>query len=53
MEAKRRRGEALENHLPDAFLAATAARHGLTIVTRNASEFRNTGVEVVNPWTAG
>ena len=53
MEAKRRRGEALEDHLPDAFLAATAARRGLTIVTRNASEFRNTGVEVVNPWTDG
>lgn len=53
MEAKRRRGEALEYHLPDAFLAATAARRGLTIVTRNTSEFRNTGVEVVNPWTDG
>lgn len=53
METKWRRGEVLENHLPDAFLAATAARHGLTIVARNASEIRNTGVEVVNPWTAG
>ena len=53
MEEKRRRGEALEDHLPDAFLAATAARRGLTIVTRNASEFRNTGVEVVNPWAGG
>ncbi len=53
MEAKRRRGEALEHHLPDAFLAATAARRSLTIVTRHANEFRNTGVEVVNPWTGG
>ena len=53
MEAKRRRGEALEYHLPDAFLAATAARRNLTIVTRNSSEFRNTGVEVFNPWTDG
>ena len=53
MEAKRRRGEVLEHHLPDAFLAATAARRSLTIVTRNANEFRNTGVEVVNPWTGG
>lgn len=53
MEAKRRRGEALEDHLPDAFLAATAARRSLTIVTRNTGEFRNTGVEVVNPWAAG
>ena len=47
MEAKRRRGEALEDHLPDAFLAATATRRSLTIVTRNTGEFRNTGVEVV------
>ncbi len=53
MEAKRRRGEALADHLPDAFLAATAIRRSLTIVTRNTSEFRNTGVEVVNPWADG
>ena len=53
MEAKRRRGEALEDHLPDAFLAATAARRSLAIVTRDVSEFRNTGVEVVNPWADG
>ena len=53
MEEKRRRGEALEDHLPDAFLAATATRLGLTIVTRNASEFRNTGAEVVDPWAGG
>lgn len=53
MEEKRRRGEALDDHLPDAFLAATATRLGLTIVTRNTSEFRNTGVEVVDPWAGG
>lgn len=53
METKRRRGEALEDHLPDAFLSATATRLGLTIVTRNAGEFRNTGVEVVDPWADG
>ena len=28
-------------------------RLGLTIVTRNAGEFRNTGVEVVDPWADG
>ena len=53
MEMKRRRGEALEDHLPDAFLAATAIRRSLTIVTRDTGEFRNTGVEVVNPWADG
>ena len=53
MEEKRRRGEPLDDHLPDAILAATAACRGLTIATRNASEFRNTGVEIVDPWAAG
>lgn len=50
MEEKRRRGEALDDHVPDAFLAAAAASRGLVIVTRNTGEFRNTGVETVNPW---
>ena len=52
MEDKRRRGEALDDHVPDAFLAAAAATRGLAVVTRNTGEFRNTGVETVNPWTA-
>ena len=51
MEDKRRRGEALDDHVPDAFLAAAAATRGLAIVTRNTGEFRNTGVVTVNPWT--
>ncbi|MDE0690688.1 MAG: PIN domain-containing protein [Gammaproteobacteria bacterium] len=51
MEEKRRRGEPLDAHVADAFLAAAAASRGLAVVTRNASEFHNTGVEVVNPWT--
>ncbi len=51
MEAKRRRGEPLDGHLPDAMLAGTAIRHGLSIVTRNQRDFRNTGVITVNPWT--
>ncbi|MDD9983399.1 MAG: PIN domain-containing protein [Gammaproteobacteria bacterium] len=51
MKDKRRRGEALDDHVPDAFLAAAAATRGLAVVTRNTGEFRNTGVETVNPWT--
>ena len=50
MEAKRRLGEPLDGHLPDAMLAGTANRHGLTVVTRNQRDFRNTGVITVNPW---
>ncbi len=51
MEDKRRRGEPLDDHVPDAFLAAAAASRGLAVVTRNTSEFRNTGVTSVDPWT--
>ena len=51
MEAKRRRGESLDDHLPDAFLAAAALSRGLSIVTRNARQFRNVGAKVVDPWT--
>jgi toxin FitB len=35
---------------PDLFIAATASVHGLTIVTRNASEFGCSGVTVFDPW---
>ena len=51
MEEKRRRGEPLDDHLPDAMIAGTAIRWRLAIVTRNTREFSNTGIEVVNPWT--
>ena len=34
----------------DSQLAATAHRHGLTIVTRNLRDFAKTGVKVVNPF---
>jgi len=53
MEEKRRCGEPLDDHVPDAFLAAAAATRGLSVVTRNTGEFRNTGVRTVDPWTAG
>ncbi len=52
MEDKCRRGEALDDHVPDAFLAAAAATRGLAVLTRNTGEFLNTGVETVDPWTA-
>ena len=34
----------------DALIAATALVHGMTIVTRNITDFESTGVEVMNPW---
>jgi predicted nucleic acid-binding protein len=45
-----------ELHVPnprperDAYLAATALVHGLTVVTRNVADFAGTGVRVLNPW---
>jgi predicted nucleic acid-binding protein len=34
----------------DAFIAATALVHGMTLVTRNVSDFTGTGVKLINPW---
>ncbi len=34
----------------DSQLAATAHRHGLTMVTRNVADFTNAGVKLVNPF---
>jgi toxin FitB len=34
----------------DSVLAATALHHGLTVVTRDRSEFDKAGVPVFNPW---
>ena len=36
----------------DAFIAATALVHGMTIVTRNTGDFVRTGVPAINPWLA-
>jgi len=38
--------------VPDGLIAATARAHALTVVTRNITDFANTGVDVVNPWAA-
>lgn len=43
-------------HIPDkksdrdAIIAATALVHGMTVVTRNVSDFEKTGVDLINPW---
>ncbi|WP_295404133.1 type II toxin-antitoxin system VapC family toxin [uncultured Thiocystis sp.] len=34
----------------DALIAATALRDGMTVVTRNLSDFKNLGVQLINPW---
>jgi len=34
----------------DAIIAATALVHGMTVVTRNVSDFDETEVELFNPW---
>jgi len=35
----------------DSLLAATAAHHGLSLVTRNVRDFVDSGLDVINPWT--
>jgi predicted nucleic acid-binding protein len=36
----------------DVCIAAIANFHGLTLVTRNVSDFAPLGVKIMNPWTA-
>ena len=36
--------------IEDSYIAATARRHSLTIVTGNEKDFRNCGVKVFNPF---
>jgi predicted nucleic acid-binding protein len=36
----------------DGLIAATALVHGMTIVTRNVTDFATTGVPLLNPWDA-
>jgi len=48
------RGAALQMPNPrsyrDALIAATALVHGMTVVTRNVKDFKDTGVALLNPW---
>ena len=38
-------------HAMDAFLAATADIHRLTVITRNVLDFQNAGTRVLCPWS--
>ena len=38
--------------IEDAMIAATAAVHGLTVVTRNVRDFEGFGVQIFNPFEA-
>jgi toxin FitB len=37
---------------PDLIIAATALHHGLTVVSRDTSEYEKASAPVLNPWTA-
>jgi predicted nucleic acid-binding protein len=37
---------------PGVLIAATAAQYGLTVVTRDTSDFVAAGVTALNPWNA-
>jgi hypothetical protein len=37
---------------PDLIIAATALEHGLTIVSRDTSDYKRASVPVINPWNA-
>jgi toxin FitB len=36
----------------DGLIAATALVHGITVVTRNVTDFEPTGVPILNPWVS-
>jgi len=40
-----------DHHLEDALIAATALVRGLSVVTRNADDFKRFGVSLINPFT--
>jgi len=46
--AARARGKTVS--VSDGLIAATALRHGLHVMTRNVSDFIDTGAMLINPW---
>jgi predicted nucleic acid-binding protein len=44
----RRNGQSIP--IKDSLIAATALIHGLTVVTRNETDFKKTGAKIVNPF---
>ena len=52
LQIARRWGQlsALGNDSADLMISATALEHGLTVVTRNVSDFEPTGVATLNPF---
>jgi hypothetical protein len=55
LQVARRWGQlsaALGNDSADLMISATALEHGLTVVTRNVSDFEPTGVPILNPFNA-
>jgi predicted nucleic acid-binding protein len=36
----------------DSLIGATAARHGMSVVTRNAKDYEGLGITVINPWNS-
>jgi toxin FitB len=51
LRTSRRWGVLSANSSADLMIAATALEHGLTVVTRNVSDFAPTGVTVVDPFS--
>lgn len=49
VEEGRKRGHTFSQ--PDLIIGATALHHGLTIVSRDVSEYEMANVPVLNPWT--
>jgi len=49
IESGRRRGHTFSH--PNVLIAASAARHGLTVVTRDTPDFDAAAVAVCNPWS--
>lgn len=48
VEEGRRRGHTFSQ--PDLIIAATALHHGLTIVSRDTSDYERANAQILNPW---